>query len=516
MIDTSIDTGALQTWSAPQCPFVIQYMRRAVDDIRLAVVDAFFSLPRGGAEIGGILLGKFEPGKLLILDYVPLECEHAFGPSFTLSPKDQARLSDLLASAKKGPADLQPVGWYHSHTRSEICLSETDLELYHRYFPEMSHVALVLRPSTFQATRAGFFFRDADGSVSAKASYQEFAIEPLPIQPAPVPNVPYTAATAAQPGAVPPALASSGAKPPAAAEHTEPAPPVPETQLAALALAASAPAPLAQAVPDWPQARELGATAPSEAAAPPPADAAQSHAPEQAAPQETTPLPVLVPEDRVGTEIKPEDAAELRPSTPPVPMKPIPALLVPRRNRMQTGLALTAMALAGLALLVFFHRRAGVPQPHPPAVAAHTAPVPRPVAEPAPVVARPPAAIAATPSRPPVAQPPAAPQTDAARTHEAALAVQNAGLVQLNSDLRRQNADLTKATSELRKQNTELGSAQSDLRRQRDDFAKENSRLKTDLNTQTARAKQLQQQLDEARKQQQAKRMRVQVFDPLE
>ena len=35
----------------------MEYPARVLDDIRLAVVDAFFSLPRGGAEIGGILLG---------------------------------------------------------------------------------------------------------------------------------------------------------------------------------------------------------------------------------------------------------------------------------------------------------------------------------------------------------------------------------------------------------------------------------------------------------------------------
>src|SRR5947209_18238632 len=97
-------------WSAPQCPFTIEYSTRPLDDIRLAVVDAFFSLPRGGAEIGGILLGKFEDGKLLILDYAPLDCEHALGPSFNLSPKDEGLLGQMLASAVKHPNGLRPVG----------------------------------------------------------------------------------------------------------------------------------------------------------------------------------------------------------------------------------------------------------------------------------------------------------------------------------------------------------------------------------------------------------------------
>jgi len=173
------------TWKAPQCPFTIEYSLRALDDIRLAVVDAFFSLPRGGAEIGGILLGRHSNQRLVIADYVALDCEHAFGPSFTLSPRDQDRLVELLASAAQNPDRLGPVGWYHSHTRSEIFLSEADLGLHERYFPEPWQVALVLKPHTFQPTRAGFFFREKNGSIHGTESYQEFVLEPLPVRPLP-------------------------------------------------------------------------------------------------------------------------------------------------------------------------------------------------------------------------------------------------------------------------------------------------------------------------------------------
>jgi proteasome lid subunit RPN8/RPN11 len=173
------ESGALETWSTAGCPFTIEYSRRVLDDIRLAVVDAFFSLPRGGAEIGGVLLGRFAQGRVTIVDYAPLECEHIFGPSFTLSPGDHARLAEILSS---GPmSDLQPVGWYHSHTRSDIFLSEADLDICNRYFPEPWQVALVLRPSTFQPVQAGFFFREPDGSIHTGGSYQEFALDPLPV-----------------------------------------------------------------------------------------------------------------------------------------------------------------------------------------------------------------------------------------------------------------------------------------------------------------------------------------------
>jgi proteasome lid subunit RPN8/RPN11 len=170
-------------WDAAECPFRIECSARVLDDIRLAVVDAFFSLPRGGAEIGGILLGEQEEGRIVINGFEPLDCEHALGPSFVLSARDQALLADLTAKARRHGPNQQPVGWYHSHTRSEIFLSDADQDIYNRFFPEPWQVALVLKPHTFEPARAGFFFREPDGSIHATASYREINLDPLPLRP---------------------------------------------------------------------------------------------------------------------------------------------------------------------------------------------------------------------------------------------------------------------------------------------------------------------------------------------
>src|ERR1035437_398640 len=219
------------TWKAPQCPFTIEYSLRALDDIRLAVVDAFFSLPRGGAEIGGILLGRYSSQRLGIADYVALDCEHAFGPSFTLSPPDQDRLAELLASAEQNPDRLRPVGWYHSHTRSEIFLTEADQDLHNRYFREPWQVAVVLKPHTFHPTRAGFFFRETDGSIHGTASYQEFALEPLPVRPVPAgvaPAMEFTPSGRHRRGPDPPGPVITVAAVQAAHEPAPPTEPSPE------------------------------------------------------------------------------------------------------------------------------------------------------------------------------------------------------------------------------------------------------------------------------------------------
>lgn len=175
---------AVGTWSVPECPFRIEYSARVLDDIRLAVVDAFFSLPRGGAEIGGILLGQREGDRISITGYQALDCEHALGPSFTLSPRDQTQLAEITSKARRNASDRQPVGWYHSHTRSDIFLSDADQDIHNRYFPEPWQVALVLKPHTFQPIRGGFFFREQDGSIRGTASYQEFQLDALPVRPA--------------------------------------------------------------------------------------------------------------------------------------------------------------------------------------------------------------------------------------------------------------------------------------------------------------------------------------------
>jgi proteasome lid subunit RPN8/RPN11 len=229
MTESGTDSTTL-TWSVPQCPFTIEASSRVMDDIRLAVTDAFFSLPRGGAEIGGILLGTFENGRLVISDYAALDCEHAYGPSFVLSPPDEARLAAMLSAQAGRTGGCRPVGWYHSHTRTEIFLSDGDLALHKRFFPESWQVALVMKPHTFQPARIGFFFRQADGSIQANASCREDTLEALPMRQMP-PGTPPVASwddpppRNPHPAPVPsPVLEPKAALSPAAAEPAQPLP----------------------------------------------------------------------------------------------------------------------------------------------------------------------------------------------------------------------------------------------------------------------------------------------------
>lgn len=125
-----------------------------------------------------MLFGTRTPDGIRILGSTPMPCEHATGPSFVLSHRDETRLADLLGdlASDANLVGMEPVGWYHSHTRSQIFLGQSDVQLYDRHFPQPDRVALVLRPQTGGPPRAGFFFRERDGKLRTDASYSEFYI----------------------------------------------------------------------------------------------------------------------------------------------------------------------------------------------------------------------------------------------------------------------------------------------------------------------------------------------------
>ena len=168
-----------ENWKVDGHALVIDCSRSVLEEIRRSAVEGFNSFGHGGLEIGGVLLGVRAGDHVRILNAVPLACEHACGPGFVLSASDTAALQDLLDD-RDGPGEpLIPVGWYCSHTRSGIALSEKDVELYERFFPEPWHIALIVKPTRWGPATAGFFFRERGGVLRAGSSYQEFEIEPL-------------------------------------------------------------------------------------------------------------------------------------------------------------------------------------------------------------------------------------------------------------------------------------------------------------------------------------------------
>jgi proteasome lid subunit RPN8/RPN11 len=164
------------SWSVPESPVTVEYSLVVIEEIRHEVAEGFQRLSRGGIEVGGVLYGTRDGRTVRILAMRPIACEHARGPGFLFSDKDRVALNEQLLRDKEDPhlQDLISVGWFLSHTRSEISLTDSDLEIFSIFFPAPWQVTLVIRPGRGGTMRAGFFVREADGTVRVERSYQEF------------------------------------------------------------------------------------------------------------------------------------------------------------------------------------------------------------------------------------------------------------------------------------------------------------------------------------------------------
>jgi hypothetical protein len=179
MTDSEATRSQLDKWTVPECPFAIEYRHSLLQELRAAVAYGQRALSRGGMEVGGVLFGTRSDRGISIRAWRPIACEHASGPALVLSERDRAELKKFLAESATLPdfSGVEPLGWFLSHTRSDISLRESDLDLYREFFPAATDVALVLRPGRHNAARAGFFFRNADGTVRSDQSLLEFNIE---------------------------------------------------------------------------------------------------------------------------------------------------------------------------------------------------------------------------------------------------------------------------------------------------------------------------------------------------
>jgi hypothetical protein len=172
----SVTDAKFGTWVVSESPVDVEYSLVVIEEIRQVVADGFQRLQRGGIEVGGVLYGTREDRTVRILAMREIACEHARGPTFHLSDNDRAALTAQLVRDKEDMRleGMLVVGWFLSHTRSDVTLQQSDLDTYSAFFPESWQVTMVVHPGRAGAMRAGFFVREPDGTVKGERSYQEF------------------------------------------------------------------------------------------------------------------------------------------------------------------------------------------------------------------------------------------------------------------------------------------------------------------------------------------------------
>jgi hypothetical protein len=180
--DAAADNAAEQAyWTIPGTSARVVYSLPLFQDIDFAVNEGYRKIPHGGIEIGALLFGSVDQNGATIEAFRRIECEHVFGPSFILSDRDLSVLETQIQNASSDPdlQDLQLIGWFLAHTRGPLQLTDPELELFDRFFPNPGQLTLLVKPERFQPTLFGFLVRGADGKMPRDAS-QDAIILPLP------------------------------------------------------------------------------------------------------------------------------------------------------------------------------------------------------------------------------------------------------------------------------------------------------------------------------------------------
>ncbi len=122
-------------------------------------------------EVGGWLVGKWRMDKQSGKEFVVVEnilpAPHTRQGSAYLTFTQESQVALHQALEERFPKK-ELVGWYHTHPRMGVFLSEYDTWLHQNFFPEAFQVALVIEP---YSSSGGFFIRQSDGSLDPRRYY---------------------------------------------------------------------------------------------------------------------------------------------------------------------------------------------------------------------------------------------------------------------------------------------------------------------------------------------------------
>ena len=121
------EAGSLMFGEASQSPLTIP--KTLLAKMWGAVDQGVRLLPRGGAEVGGLLVGpKSREDGVVVDEIMPLSIEYKHGPSFRLSDSDLAKMAELIESVQSDPSKTV-VGFYRSQTRKNETFRDSDREI---------------------------------------------------------------------------------------------------------------------------------------------------------------------------------------------------------------------------------------------------------------------------------------------------------------------------------------------------------------------------------------------------
>jgi hypothetical protein len=153
--------SAYYLWEFPEKPVTVRLSLDVVDRLEHDVLESFRAITARGSEVGGLLLGRSEPGstaQTIIENYELFHCDYTRGPLFLLSEEEKSRLEDVIRRKKSIPGQAGAVvGFFRSNTRKDLALDDEDMQIFSEYFNRPEQAYLLVKPFAAKASLAGIF-----------------------------------------------------------------------------------------------------------------------------------------------------------------------------------------------------------------------------------------------------------------------------------------------------------------------------------------------------------------------
>jgi hypothetical protein len=170
---TAVDGYLWQVAGKP----VSVHLNPAVSRLGREGTEAIRSLSMIGSEIGGLLLGTVvagDPTLVVVEDYELIPCDYNRGPLYRLDKTGLERFDQAIFRHSSSGSGQEVVGFFRSHTRHGLALDADDIALCETRFGKPHQIALLIRPSLSQASRAGIFIWE-QGVMRGEATALEFS-----------------------------------------------------------------------------------------------------------------------------------------------------------------------------------------------------------------------------------------------------------------------------------------------------------------------------------------------------
>ncbi len=172
----------MRLWTASSGAPSIEFSPALLEEVRSEVVRALHGMGKGGLEVGGILLGRFEGENYRIDTWRPVRCDYSRGSSFLLSDRDVATLSCQIEAVQADPVfeGRRVLGWFISHTRGGLEPRVDESQMHTRLFDNPGSLLLTVQPSRFGDAHVGIHIFEPGDPPSLRP-----LDPPLPLLPAP-------------------------------------------------------------------------------------------------------------------------------------------------------------------------------------------------------------------------------------------------------------------------------------------------------------------------------------------